>query len=70
MGEKVRNKKLVALYPSALVTLWAGYTFFSSLDREPWRIIFSGIGFFGLLAMNIFFIRKIKNQTNTNQVTE
>lgn len=70
MGEKVRNKKLLAFYPSVLATLWAGHTFFSSLDREPWRIVCSAIGFAGLTAMTLFFIRRIKNQTNTNQVAE
>jgi hypothetical protein len=70
MGEKVRNKKLLALYPSVLATLWAAHIFISSLDKEPWRIICSGIGFAGLAAMTFFFIWKVKNQTNNNQAAE
>jgi hypothetical protein len=70
MGEKIRNKKLLALYPSVLATLWAGSIFFTSLDRETWRIVCSGIAFAGLATMTFFFFQRIKNQTNNNQVAE
>jgi hypothetical protein len=70
MGEKIKNTKFMSMFPSVLVTLWAGYIFFTSLDREPWRIICSGIGFAGLAAMTFFFFRRLNNQINNNQAAE
>jgi hypothetical protein len=67
MGEKIKNNKLFVMFPSVLMTLWAGSVFVTSLDREPWRIICSGVAFIGLTAMTYFFIRKIKQQSKVSE---